>query len=121
MVLTRSGSLAAILAVSVVRGVGLAILVVAGSALVATLVPPARRSEGLGLLGVVVGVPAVFALPLGVWLTERVGYSPVFVAGAAAALAPLIALPALPVGSPGRRHPSACSRDCARRVRFGRR
>lgn len=101
LVLTRSGSLAAILAVSVVRGVGLAILVVAGSALVATLVPPARRSEGLGLLGVVVGVPAVFALPLGVWLTERVGYSPVFVAGAAAALAPLIALPALPGRQPG--------------------
>ena len=96
LALPLSGSLGAILAVSVVRGVGLAVLVVAGSALVATLAPRERRSEGLGLLGVVVGVPAVVALPLGVWLTERVGFPPVFVAGALAALAPIVVLPALP-------------------------
>jgi predicted MFS family arabinose efflux permease len=96
LALTLSGSLAAIVAVSVVRGVGLAILVVAGSALVAKLVPPARRSQGIGLSGVVVGIPAVTALPLGVWLTERTGFAPVFVAAAAATLAPLIVLPALP-------------------------
>jgi predicted MFS family arabinose efflux permease len=96
LALTMSGSLATILAVSVVRGVGLAVLVVAGSALVATLVPAERRSEGIGLSGVVVGVPAVVALPLGVWLAERIGYPPVFIAAAAAALAPLVVLPALP-------------------------
>ena len=89
-------SLAAILAVSLVRGVGLAITVVAGSSLVATLVPAERRSEGLGLLGVVVGVPAVLALPLGVWLVEQVGFAPVFVAGAGAALVCLAVMPALP-------------------------
>jgi predicted MFS family arabinose efflux permease len=89
-------SLAIILAVSVVRGVGLAILVVAGSALVATLVPRERRSEGLGLLGVVAGIPAVLALPLGVWLSGRVGFPPVFIAAAVAALVPLVVLPALP-------------------------
>ncbi len=96
LALTASASLAAILAVCFVRGVGLAILVVAGSALVATLVPHARRSEGLGLSGVVSGVPAVVALPLGVWLAERVGFTPVFIAGAAAALAGLVVIPALP-------------------------
>lgn len=96
LALPLSTSLAAILAISVVRGVGLAIVVVAGSALVATLLPSERRSEGLGVLGVVAGVPAVVALPLGVWLTAQVGYAPVFVAGAVAALVPLVVLPAVP-------------------------
>ncbi len=96
LALTDSASLGIILAVSLVRGAGLAILVVAGSSVVASLTPPERRSEGLGLLGVVVGVPAVIALPLGVWLSERVGYPPVFVTGAVASLAGLLAIPALP-------------------------
>jgi predicted MFS family arabinose efflux permease len=94
--LIASGSLGAILLVSLLRGVGLAVLVVAGSALAATLVPAERRSEGLGLLGVVAGVPAVVALPLGVWLAGRVGFAPVFVAAAAATLLPVAVLPALP-------------------------
>jgi len=96
LALTVTSSLPAILAVSLVRGVGLAIAVVAGSSLVATLAPRGRRSEALGLLGVVVGIPAVVALPLGVWLAEHVGFPPVFVAGAVAALACLVVMPALP-------------------------
>ena len=94
--LIPSGDLATILLVSVLRGVGLAVLVVAGSALAATLVPPERRSEGLGLLGVVAGVPAVVALPLGVWLAGRAGFTTVFVTAAVATLLPIAALPALP-------------------------
>jgi predicted MFS family arabinose efflux permease len=96
LALTVSGGLVTILLVCLVRGVGLAILVVAGSALVATLVPAERRSEGLGLLGLVVGVPAVLALPLGVWLVGRVGFAPVFVAGAVSSLACLAVMPAIP-------------------------
>jgi predicted MFS family arabinose efflux permease len=96
LALTVTSSLPAILLVSLIRGVGLAIAVVAGSSLVATLAPRERRSEALGLLGVVVGIPAVVALPLGVWLAEHVGFPPVFVAGAVAALACLVVMPALP-------------------------
>src|SRR5215211_7804952 len=84
------------LAASLVRGLGFAICVVVGGALVAALVPPERRGEGLGLFGIVVGVPAVAALPLGVWLVGEAGYPPVFVAGAAAALAGLAVVPGLP-------------------------
>jgi predicted MFS family arabinose efflux permease len=105
LALTVTSSLPAILAVSLVRGVGLAIAVVAGSSLVATLAPRERRSEALGLLGVVVGIPAVVALPLGVWLVERVGYPPVFIAGAVAALACLVVMPALPGRTPGAARP----------------
>jgi predicted MFS family arabinose efflux permease len=96
LALTDSASLVVIITVSLVRGAGLAILVVAGSSVAASLTPPERRSEGLGLLGVVAGIPAVLALPLGVWLAERLGYPPVFIAGAAASLAGLLAIPGLP-------------------------
>jgi predicted MFS family arabinose efflux permease len=105
LALTASTGFITILVVCLIRGIGLAILVVAGSALVATLVAPERRSEGLGLLGVVVGVPAVVALPLGVWLAERVGFGPVFVAGAAASLACLVVIPALPGTEAGAAEP----------------
>lgn len=91
-----SGSVAVIMTVSVIRGVGFAITMVVGGALVASLVPAERRGEGLGLYGIVVGVPGVIALPLGVWLAGHVGYQVVFVAGAVAPLAGLVAIPGLP-------------------------
>lgn len=100
IVLTKSASMAVILAVCVVRGLGFAVLVVVGSALVASVVPPERRGEGLGVYGIVVGIPGVIALPLGVWLTGQVGYPPVFIAGAAAALAGLIVVAGLPGRTP---------------------
>jgi predicted MFS family arabinose efflux permease len=100
LALPASSTMAAILAVSVVRGLGFAICVVVGGALVAALVPPERRGEGLGLFGIVVGVPGVAALPLGVWLVGETGSPPVFVAGAVAALAGLAVVPGLPGRQP---------------------
>jgi predicted MFS family arabinose efflux permease len=96
LALPGADNLAAILAVSVVRGLGFAITVVVGSALVASLVPDQRRGEGLGLYGIVVGVPSVVALPLGVWLAGHAGFPPVFVVGAAASLAGLAVVAGLP-------------------------
>jgi predicted MFS family arabinose efflux permease len=100
LALTASSDMISILAACIVRGVGFAISVVAGSALVASFVPRERRGEGLGLYGVVVGVPAIVALPLGVWLTGQIGYPPVFVAGAVAALLGLAAVWGLPGRGP---------------------
>lgn len=88
-----STHLAAIAALCALRGAGLAIVAVVGSALVAALVTPERRGEALGLYGVFAGVPAVVALPFGLWLAARVGYEPVFIVGAGAALLGLAALP----------------------------
>ena len=87
--------LGGILAICLVRGAGLAIMVVVGTALVADLVPAERLGEGMGLYGVIATVPAVLALPLGAWMTAHVGYRAVFAAGAAAPLLGLVALPAL--------------------------
>src|SRR5215207_972948 len=100
LALPAAATMPAILLVSLVRGLGFAITVVVGGALVASLVPRERRGEGLGLFGIVVGVPGVSALPLGVWLVGQVGFPAVFVAGAAAALAGLAVVPGLPGREP---------------------
>ena len=78
--------------VSLVRGIGFGLSGVATGALTATLLPPERRGEGLGLLGVVSGVPAVVALPAGVWLA---GHHLAVAAAAMAAIAGLLPLAAI--------------------------
>jgi predicted MFS family arabinose efflux permease len=85
--------LGVIVAVSVVRGLGFGVSTVVAGALTAVLLPPERRGEGLGLFGVVASVPAVIALPSGVWLAEHVGGSVVVVMTAVVALIPAAAMP----------------------------
>jgi MFS family permease len=94
-----SGSLTALLAVGLIRGLGFGFSVVVTGALVAELVPADRRGEGTGLAGLVSCVPAVLALPSGVWLAQNCGYGLVTVAAAISALVPLAVL----AGLPGRR------------------
>jgi MFS family permease len=100
LVLTLTAHPAAVLGVCALRGLGFGVAVVIGSAWMADLVPIHRRGEGLGLYGAVVGVPAIVALPLGVWLVDHVGFRPVFVAAAVVALAGLLPLAGLPAGYP---------------------
>src|SRR4051794_14780077 len=88
--------LAGVLAVSVVRGLGFAVVVVAVGALVPAVVPADRRGEGLGLLGVAGAVPAVVALPAGVWLVSAVGFPVAFAVGALASVATVAAVIGLP-------------------------
>jgi MFS family permease len=96
IVLTVSDSTWVIVAVSAVRGVGFAICMVAGGAVTATLIPAARRGEGLALVGVVGGVPGLIALPAGVWAAAQWGYPPVFVVTTVATLLALLSVPGLP-------------------------
>ena len=96
LALLASSSLAVVLAVSAVRGVGFAITTVAGGALTVSLIPAERRGEGLGLVGIVGGVPGLVSLPMGVWVAAHWGFAPVFVATAAAALLVLVTMPGLP-------------------------
>ncbi|HEY0717056.1 MAG TPA: MFS transporter, partial [Streptosporangiaceae bacterium] len=89
--------------VSLMRGFGFGLCGVATGALTATLLPPERRGEGLGLLGIVAGVPAIVALPAGVWLAGD-HLAPVAATMAAASgLLPLAAIRWLPGGRDGRR------------------
>jgi MFS family permease len=90
-------SIAAIITVSIARGIGFGLNTVVTGVLVATALPPERRGEGIGLAGVVSCVPAIVALPSGVWLAGHLGYAVVVVLTAASALAPLAAAPWLAV------------------------
>jgi predicted MFS family arabinose efflux permease len=78
------------LGMSGLRGVGFGVLTVTGSAVVAYLVPAARRGEAIGFYGLGIAVPNVVLLPASVALAEKVGYWPVFAIGAL----PLLGVPA---------------------------
>ncbi len=100
LVLPVLTDLTAVVAVCVVRGLGFAVTVVVCGALVAALVPEGRRGEGLGVLGVVAGAPAVIALPAGIWLAGVLGHPVVFVLAALTALLPILGLRGLPEPAP---------------------
>jgi len=68
------------------RGLGFGFAVVVTGALVTRHVPAARRGEGLALAGVAACVPAVAALPAGVWLADTCGADVVFIVAALVAL-----------------------------------
>jgi predicted MFS family arabinose efflux permease len=96
LVLTMSTSLVWIAAVCVLRGLGFAVTVVAGGALIALVIPAQRRGEGLALMGVVSSVPSMVGLPLGVWLAGHAGYPTVGIIGGLVALVAIASVPALP-------------------------
>ena len=98
-------SMTTILAVSIARGIGFGLATVVLGALVAASVPAERRGEGIGLAGVVACVPAIVALPSGVWLTQNTGYAVVIAITAISALAPLAAVPWL--ANPGDAGPAS--------------
>jgi MFS family permease len=102
-------SMATILAVSIARGIGFGLATVVLGALVAASVPAERRGEGIGLAGVVACVPAIVALPSGVWLTQNTGYAVVIAITAISALAPLAAVPWL--ANPGEGGPASQQAD----------
>jgi MFS family permease len=101
LALLPSEPLAIMIAVSLVRGLGCGLCGVAAGALTALLLPPERRGEGLGLLGIVSGVPAIVALPAGVWLAGHHHATAVVAVAAIAGLTPLAGLRWLPGGRPG--------------------
>lgn len=78
-----------VLGVSLVRGVGFGIFVVAGSAMVAELVPAPQRGRAVGLYGIAVGAPYVLALPVAVHVAQAGDFIAVF--GATGLLSMLIA------------------------------
>ena len=96
LALIASASMLLITLVNLLRGVGLAIIFVVCGELAASLVPAERRGEGLGILAVVSGLPAVIAMPLSVWLAQTAGFPTVFATGGLIALIALTVLPGLP-------------------------
>ena len=110
---------AVIVSVSVVRGFGFGLSGVVTGALTAKLLPPERRGEGLGLLGVVSGVPAIVALPAGVWLAGHHLGAAAATMAATAGLLPLVVIRCLPGGRDAGRT-ARTGRDAGRTARTGR-
>jgi predicted MFS family arabinose efflux permease len=105
-----SSDLAPMLVVSAVRGVGFAVLTVLGAALTATLAPPARHGEAVGLYGLAVAAPNLVVVPGAVALAQNVGFWPV----AVLATVPVLAVPlALTIG--GDRRPRAVPAEAGSR------
>ena len=94
--LLAHGSPMVMVIASLVRGFGFGLGTVVLGALIAVLVPADRRGEGLGLFGVADTIPAVVALPAGVWLADHFGFGLVVVLAAVTALVPLVAFWWLP-------------------------
>jgi predicted MFS family arabinose efflux permease len=88
-------TLAPILAVTLVRGVGFGIVTVVFAALIVELAPPGRRGEALGLLGVAITLPTIFCNALGLWLVGGFGFEIVFLLGGATPLLGLIVIPGI--------------------------
>lgn len=107
-----SDALAPVLAVSAVRGAGFGLVVVAGGALTAELVPSAQLGKGIGWYGLSTGLPSVVCLPVGVWAAQEVGFGSVFVATS------VLALLAVPVAL-GVRHRSTSPPDAPLRETGG--
>lgn len=95
-----SADLAPVLAVTAVRGVGFGLLTVAGSALVAELVPRAEHGRAAARYGLAIGVPQLAFVPSGVLLVDGFGFTAVFVVGGVLPLAGLLFVPALRVPRP---------------------
>ena len=96
LALLSGAPLPVVAAVSVVRGFGFGLCSVVMGTLAAMLLPPQRRGEGLGVYGVVDSLPSVIALPAGVWLASRYGYTVVVLLTAATALVPVAVFRWLP-------------------------
>jgi predicted MFS family arabinose efflux permease len=90
-----AATLAPILTVTLVRGVGFGIVTVVFAALIVGLAPPGRRGEALGLLGLAITLPSIFGNALGLWLVERFGFEMVFLLGGAAPLLGLAVIPGI--------------------------
>jgi MFS family permease len=103
--LAVSAALGPVLAVSAVRGVGFGMLTVAGSALVAELVPRAQHGRAAARYGLAVGLPQLGLLAAGVAVVEQLGFTVVFLAAAVtpllgALLVPVIRMPAAAAPEP---------------------
>jgi len=88
-------TVAPILAVTLLRGVGFGIVTVVFAALIVESAPPGRRGEALGLLGIAITVPTIFCNSLGLWMVGSVGYGSVFVLGGVLPLLGLCVIPGI--------------------------
>lgn len=97
--LAVSPDLGPVLALSALRGVGFGLATVAGSALLAELVPREQHGRAAGRYGLAVGLPQLLLLAVGVAVVERFGFTAVFVAAGVGPVLGALLVPAIRVSS----------------------
>ena len=113
--LALSPDLGPVLVLSAVRGIGFGLATVAGSALVAELVPRAQHGRAAGRYGLAVGLPQLVLLAAGVAMVDWIGFTAVFVAAGVgpvvgALLVPAIRMGHAPVDEPAAPHTGSLAR-----------
>jgi predicted MFS family arabinose efflux permease len=87
-----SSSLAPLLVLSAIRGVGFALLTVIGATLTGDVAPISRRGEAIGIYGLSIALPNLVGVPAGVALTQAGHFATVAVLAACPVLAVPFAL-----------------------------
>ncbi|MPZ64175.1 MAG: MFS transporter [Pseudonocardiaceae bacterium] len=82
-----------LLAVSLLRGIGFGLLTVAGSALIAELVPSPELGRASSRYGLAVGLPLLVLLPAGVGVAQLVGFAPLFMLAGVLPVVSVVAVP----------------------------
>lgn len=114
-----SADLPALAGLSALRGIGFGLMTVAGSALIAELIPPAGHGRASARYGVAAGLPQLLLLPTGVLLAGQVGFAPLFLLAGALPLAAALIVVAVRVPRQARAVPVAGQDWRAVRSSFG--
>lgn len=77
-----ASTLVVLIALRMLNGVGFGVSTTAGGTIAADLVPKTRLGEGMGFVGVTMGIPLAVAPPLGLWLAGRGDFADLFWLGA---------------------------------------
>lgn len=91
-----SGNISVVLLSCAARGLGLGVLLVAACGLAATLAPPTRRAEAMGIYGAASAIPAILCVPLGPWALAQFGSVAIGAAAAVLTLAGIVCIAFLP-------------------------
>ncbi|NLR99852.1 MFS transporter [Rhizobium sp. P38BS-XIX] len=89
---------------SALRGFGLGLSFISTGGLAAALAPPSRRGEVLGIYGLAFSLPAILAVPAGLWLLVHIGPTSLALVATASALLPLLGLGIFPGREEAARH-----------------
>lgn len=96
-----ASDIAPIMMITIVRGIGFALVVIAGATLVADLAAEGALARSASSYGAAAALPNVGALAGGVWIAQSWGFTVVFVSAGVACLLSAIAAFALPTGHHG--------------------
>lgn len=86
------GGVGALLIVRLIHGVGWAFATTAAAAVIADIVPPSRRGEGMGWYGLAMTLAMAVGPILGVWILEGYSFRGVFLLAVGLSLASILAM-----------------------------